>query len=180
MTQAQAPNTSPARPASLPADLRWYDVRDWGVEGKGWSDAETRHYYDRLPARAEGVVREPVWNLSRHSTGLCVRFQTDAPAIAAHWRLRLDRPPGTMLNMTPVASSGLDLYGQVTAGQWRWAGVGRPAPYPAPEAMLAEGLDPGLRAYLLYLPLFDGVESLAIGVTPAAALRGLPPRAVRP
>src|SRR5207249_4594136 len=135
---------------------------------------------DRLPGRAQGVVRDPVWNLSRHSTGMCVRIGTDAPAIAARWTLRLDRPPGTMLIMAPIAASGLDLYAQSPTGQWRWAGVGRPAPYPNPEAMLAEGLDSGRRAYLLYLPLFDGVETLEIGVPPGATFQGLAPRPERP
>jgi lysophospholipase L1-like esterase len=177
MTQAQStPQTTITPPGALPPDLRWYDVRDWGVEGKGWSEAETQHYFDRLPARAQGVVREPVWNLSRHAAGLCVRFETDAPLIAARWMLRLDRPPGMMLNMAPIAASGLDLYGQSPSGQWRWAGAGRPAPYPAAEAILAEGLDPGRRAYLLYLPLFDGVESLAVGVSRDAVFEEAPPR----
>jgi hypothetical protein len=30
--------------------LAWHDVRDWGVEGKGWS--ETTRYYDRFPSKA--------------------------------------------------------------------------------------------------------------------------------
>ena len=57
-----------------PSDITWYDVRDWGVEGRGWSD--TKRYFDRLPGKAEGVVREPVWELSRHSAGMTVRFVT--------------------------------------------------------------------------------------------------------
>ncbi|HPU00095.1 MAG TPA: SGNH/GDSL hydrolase N-terminal domain-containing protein, partial [Armatimonadota bacterium] len=39
--------------------IAWYNVQDWGVEGKGWE--ETEAYYDRLPAKAKGVVRDPVW-----------------------------------------------------------------------------------------------------------------------
>ncbi|MGE3312126.1 MAG: SGNH/GDSL hydrolase N-terminal domain-containing protein, partial [Limisphaerales bacterium] len=45
--------------------VEWMDVRRLGVEGQGWR--ETAAPIDRLPARAEGVVRPPVWNLSRHS-----------------------------------------------------------------------------------------------------------------
>src|SRR5437016_11675143 len=55
----------------------WYDVRLLDVEGQGWKD--TKDPFDRLPAKAEKTVRPPVWNLSRHSAGLCVRFVTDAP-----------------------------------------------------------------------------------------------------
>src|SRR5690242_4953329 len=76
-------------PSSAKADpggqLLWYDLRQLGVEGQGWSD--TKSPYDRLPARAEGVVRAPVWNLSRQSAGLYARFVTDAPAVHARWTL---------------------------------------------------------------------------------------------
>ena len=179
----QSPQPTPAATGGLPPDLHWRNVREWGVEGRGWPESQTAHYFDRLPARAEGMVREPVWNLSRHATGMCVGFRTDAPVIAARWTLRLNRPPGTMLNMAPIASSGLDLYAQAPDGAgtgWRWVGVGRPAPYPACEAVLAEGLAPGSRAYLLYLPLFDGVDTLEIGVPEMAAFGGVPPREDRP
>jgi len=66
--------------------LSWYDTRYLNVEGKGWTDVNS--FYDRLPARAKAVVREPVWNLSRNSAGMCVRFVTDASEIQARWELR--------------------------------------------------------------------------------------------
>ena len=69
--------------------ILWYDIRQLGVEGKGWT--ETKAFYDRLPAKAEGVVRAPVWNLSRHSTGMCVRFVTDATEIHGRWTLTSSR-----------------------------------------------------------------------------------------
>ncbi|MGA1199695.1 MAG: SGNH/GDSL hydrolase N-terminal domain-containing protein, partial [Candidatus Latescibacterota bacterium] len=67
----------------------WTDIRDLRIEGQGWTD--TKAPFDRLPARAEGVVRDVVWNLSRHSAGLCVKFKTDAKEIHARWTLTLDR-----------------------------------------------------------------------------------------
>src|SRR5262245_63379814 len=57
----------------------WYDIRHLGLEGEGWT--ETKAPFDRLPARAEGVVRAAIWNLRRQSAGLCVRFMSDAPTI---------------------------------------------------------------------------------------------------
>ena len=60
-------------------EIDWFDAKDIGVEGKGWTD--TKRYFDRLPSKAEGIVRNPVWNLSRHSAGMCLRFETDSPNI---------------------------------------------------------------------------------------------------
>ena len=85
--------------------ILWYDLRHVDLEGQGWKD--TKAAYDRLPARAEGVVREAVWNLSRRSAGLCVRFVSDAPAIHARWTLT--GKDLAMPHMPATAVSGLDL-----------------------------------------------------------------------
>lgn len=164
--------------------MEWHDVQRWGVEGKGWTDpADTEHYFDRLPARANGVVREVVWNLSRHSTGISARFETDATQIAARWSFRVK--PNLMLHMPAVASCGLDLYATAEDGRSRWLGIGRPEGIfdqpvePAPltvEATLAEGVDPGRRMYTIYLPLFALIERLEIGVPRGASFKGVPPR----
>ena len=52
---------------AAPEKILWTDIRSFGVEGRGWND--TKAFYDRLPAKAEGVVRQPVWDLSRNSAG---------------------------------------------------------------------------------------------------------------
>jgi hypothetical protein len=143
----------------------WFDIRQLGVEGRGWND--TKEFYDRLPAKAEGKVREPVWNLSRHSAGMCVRFVTDATTIRARWVLVnswLYLP-----NMAATGVSGLDLYVKTETGNWRWLGVGQPTAQ-TNVVKLADNLIPGRREYLLYLPLHNGVKSVEIGVAPGAQL----------
>lgn len=94
----------------------WYDVELLGPEGKAFDD--TLSYYDRLPERAKGVVRDAVWNLSRHSAGMCVRFETDATTIFARWTLTSERL--AMPHMAAVGVSGLDLYVRADDGRWRW------------------------------------------------------------
>ena len=61
----------------------WYDCQLLDVEGRGWTDTES--YYDRLPAKAQQTVREPVWNLSHHSASMAVRFTTDATSLRVRW-----------------------------------------------------------------------------------------------
>src|SRR5436305_13412938 len=65
--------------------LVWTDVKTLPVEGKAFAD--TLGFYDRLPARAQKKVRDAVWNLSRQSAGLAVRFVSDAPTLSARWTL---------------------------------------------------------------------------------------------
>ncbi|HHZ89271.1 TPA: hypothetical protein EYN98_05575 [Candidatus Poribacteria bacterium] len=42
--------------------LRWYDIQMFGVEGQGWAD--TQRPYAQLPAKAEALVHQPVWQIS--------------------------------------------------------------------------------------------------------------------
>ena len=156
-------------------DLTWHDVRDWGVEGKGWSD--TKRYFDRLPGKAEGVVRTPVWDLSRHSAGMTVRFVTDAAAIHVRYTLLSDRL--AMPHMPATGVSGLDLYATDGQGVDRWAGVVRPNAQSI-ETAIATDLRVGTRRYTIYLPLYNGVESLEIGTEAGTLFEPVAPRTERP
>lgn len=151
--------------------LLWYDARLLGVEGQGWT--ETKAPFDRLPAKAEGVVRSPVWNLSRHSAGLACRFVTDAPEIQARWTLTSDRLG--LPHMPATGVSGLDLYVRQDNGRWHWLAVGR-AREKTNSAKLVGDLPDGKREYLLYFPLYNGVSSVEIGLPKDASLEKAPER----
>ena len=144
------------------ADLSWIDADDLVVEGRAFD--ERAKTFDRLPGRAEGVVRDPVWNLSRHSAGMLIRFQTDAPDIHVRWTLSNDQLG--MPHMPATGVSGVDLYARADHGRWRWVGNGRPTAVEN-SARLMSGSAPAKgdsREYLLYLPLYNGTEKLEIGV----------------
>ncbi|MBT4502452.1 MAG: hypothetical protein HOC74_32260 [Gemmatimonadetes bacterium] len=153
-------------------EKNWRDIRDLTIEGRAWNDTES--YYDRFPARAKGVVRDPVWNLSLHSAGICARFATDADSIDARWSLRSESL--AMDHMPATGVSGLDLYVRADDGQWRWLGVGRPTEFPTNTVSLVSGLPREQREYLLYLPLYNGVTSVEIAVPADATIEPGPPR----
>jgi len=148
----------------------WYDATHLDIEGKGWAD--TAEPYHRLPDTAQGVVRDAVWNLSLDSAGLCVRFVSDADAIAARWTLTSKNL--AMNHMPATGVSGLDLYVN-DAGVWRWIGVGRPDKVEN-QATLASDIPPGEHEYCLYLPLYNGTQSLEIGIPSKAHLAKAAPR----
>lgn len=157
------------------AELDWHNVQDWGIEGKGWTN--TLRYFDRLPSKAEGKVRNPVWNLSRHSAGMRVLFETDAEEIHVRYTLFLDRL--AMNHMPATGVSGVDLYAEDVQGIERWVSVSRPNNKEVLSA-LAKKLRPGKRKYTLYLPLYNGVESLEIGVPKSVEFSGIAPRGEKP
>lgn len=154
-------------------DAEWHDVTKWGVEGRGWADQERKRWFDRLPAKAEGKVTPAVWNLSRDSSGMMVRFKTDATTISARYTL-LKASLG-MPHMPATGVSGVDLYARDDEGNWRWVQVTKPAAQTV-EATIITGLKPGSREYAAYLPLYNGIESLEIGVPKGAKFEGLAPR----
>ena len=147
-------------------ELIWHDIRELTIEGQGWAD--TKAPYDRMPARAEGVVRDAVWDLSRHSAGISARFISDADRIAARWTLTSDGMP--LVHMAATGVKGLDLYGRVD-GAWKWAGVGRPTDSSTNEASLVAGMEAIEREYRLYLPLYNGVSKVEIGVPKGHAVK---------
>ena len=155
-------------------NLDWHDVTAWGAEGREFVSEERARWFDRFPAAAEKTVTSNVWNLSRDSAGMMVRFKTDATSIHVHYQLR--KPTLGMPHMPATGVSGVDLYARAPDGKWRWVQVTRPATQEV-RAEIVKDLAPGFREYAAYLPLYNGVESLAIGVAKGAKFEGLAPRA---
>ncbi|MEX0586086.1 MAG: SGNH/GDSL hydrolase family protein [Pirellulales bacterium] len=151
-------------------NVLWYDIRLLHVEGRGWTD--TKAFFDRLPARAEGLVRDPVWQLSRNSSGMCVRFATNATSMHARWTLT-----SAMLSvphMPTTGYSGLDLYVKHD-GKWRWLTNGIPTGKQS-SVMLASTIPATEHEFLLYLPLSNGVSSVEIGLPKNARLTAIKPK----
>lgn len=157
------------------ATQQWADVRDWGVEGRGFNDNEA--YFERLPARAKGVVRDAVWELSRHSAGMMVRFRTEATEIYVDYGVTSANL--AMPHMPATGVSGLDLYAADTDGTWKWVAVVAPTTQQTKKSVVS-GLLPGERDYAFYLPLYNGTEFLKIGVPASASFHGTAPRADKP
>lgn len=161
--------------ATFQANTQWHDVQEWGIEGRAFDDTEK--YFDRLPKRAKGVVRDAVWNLSRHSSGMMVRFRTDATTI--HTDHVVTSANLAMPHMPATGVSGLDLYAKDDDGQWKWVAVTRPTAKEM-NVVIAKDLKPGTRDYAIYLPLYNGTESLKIGIPAGNTFEPIAPRTEKP
>ncbi len=142
-------------------EIQWRDAASFEVEGKGW--AGTAGPFDRLPDSAQNKVSPAVWNLSKDSAGICIRFVTDATAVSVRWSLT--RESLDMPHMPATGVSGVDLYTREADNSWRFVGNGRPgeadgnlATFEFPDKATAR------HECLLYLPLYNGTKSLEIGV----------------
>lgn len=149
--------------------VKWYDLRAFGIEGQGWADTEQP--FDRWPLWARGVLRDPVWELGQRCAGLRARFVTDATSLAAQWTVR--RSELALSHMPATGASGLDLYA-MDAGRWRFAGVGRPNGMQN-QVTLVSQMESQPRQFLLYLPLYNGIETIRIGVPEGSTVTKPPP-----
>ena len=121
------------------------------------------------PAKYE--MPKGISNAMKHSTGIAITFTTNSRAIHAKWKTLSNRLGA---NMTPVFNSGLDLYIREN-GKWIFAGIARPKTSGSRdhEATIVKNMAEGKKECMLYLPMFNGVTSLEIGVDEEATIEPL-------
>jgi len=142
----------------------WYNATDLGLTGQAWS--ELLHPYDRLPVKAKEVVRGPVWKLGTNTAGLSVHFKTNSSSIRVKWKVRYQN---AMWHMTNCGIRGIDLY-MKQDGKWCYAGSGSPGGDKSNEGEIIKDLDGSMHEFHINLPLYDGIDSLFIGVEPGSRL----------
>lgn len=140
------------------AQIVYHDASTFPLLGKATEATGAR--YERLPDSLKNISRAPLWHLSRNSAGMAIRFRSNSTTIAAKW--------GTLINfhmnhMTDTGAKGLDLYCLEEGNKWRFVNSGRPTGQNN-QATIITNMQPKEREYMLYLPLYDGLISLAIGV----------------
>ena len=167
---------------SASAQIRWHSADTLPLLGKAADQSSTTLRYQRLPDSLEHQVKRPaLYANGRHSSGMALRFASDAPDIHIRWKSVMN----TIMNiMTPTATRGLDLYTMMPDSSWTFVNTARPDLYNATTETLVTGnMDAVKREYMLYLSLYDCVDSLYIG-TPEGYTVSQPgislPRASRP
>jgi len=160
---------APAVPAgrTVQDTTNWIDAHELEVEGQGWSD--TAATFDRLPARAKGNAPAAVWELSHSSAGIAIRFITDSNSIDVRWTLTSKKL--AMPHMPATGVSGVDCYVRDVDGAWRYVDNARPT---ALENRKRFELQRG-GEILLYLPLYNGVKSMEVGVPADKSISAPPP-----
>ncbi len=143
--------------------MEFHSARDYRIVGKGFTDTES--FYDRLPASVKEGCREELWTLSTNSAGMAVRFRTNSKSIAAKWTVRQQMNMG---HMTTIGIRGIDLY-RLTDKGWQHVNSGRPSTKSKENSsVLIEHMNGEMAEYMLYLPLYDGVSDVQIGIDSGA------------
>ena len=146
------------------AQLVYHDASKFPLLGKATEATGAR--YERFPDSLKNISRAPLWNLSRNSAGMAIRFRSNSTTIAAKWETLINFH---MNHMTDTGAKGLDLYCLQKNGEWRFVNSGRPGGK-TNQATIIANMRPEEREYMLYLPLYDGLVSLSIGVDSLATI----------
>ncbi|MBP3764721.1 MAG: hypothetical protein J6H19_02970 [Bacteroidaceae bacterium] len=154
----------------------WHNAKDGGyhVFGIGWSRTSLRKY-QRLPTLQRSMLKNTeLSNNSILSSGLYVRFRTDATAISIKYTMTKSATQHYFVST--FGQSGVDLYARSDDGKtYHWlaphvgnAAFGTPATanYKNIIPTNMDGLD--VCEYVLYLPSLNGVSDLQVGTNTEA------------
>lgn len=165
-----APHQAATKPA---VEMVFHDAQKMAIEGRAWTAEERLRTFDRFPKVAEKTVPPSVWGLSRDTAGMMVRFRTDSPVIRVKYRLM--SPSLSMVHMPATGKSGIDLYARDDKGTWRWVMVSMPGAQDVSVDFAGVRTDDAHqnREYAIYFPLYNGVDSMEIGVPKTAKFEAL-------
>lgn len=137
------------------------------ILGKGFDNGADSLLYARLPADMQGKIRKAVIDLGRNSAGIAIRFSTNAKCIGAQWTLVNNF---NMAHMPGTGIRGLDIYSYSERGEWAFVGTAQPNGKNSRNVFIRrmEGKDTD---YIMYLPLYDGIKTLSIGVDSGAVIK---------
>ena len=142
----------------------YYSAEDFLTVGKIMKTAKPYHRIDTLvytdfPARVNQRVSQ--------SAGLAISFKTNSSTIYAKWCTNNDFSSAAM---TPIAYRGLDLYIK-DGDKWVYAGVARPRDKSkCTSTRIVHNMNNKEKECLLYLPLYDEMKNLSIGIEDGASI----------
>jgi lysophospholipase L1-like esterase len=149
------------------------------IQNQGWTE-EIQKTFTRLPQSAQNKVPDVVWNLSLHSAGLAIHFYSNTPEIQVRYAVN-----GSfgMNHMPATGVSGVDLYRINSDGVWDVCSgkfdFGDTIVYHynhiKKDKYHAYGYE-----YRLYLPLYNSVKWLEVGVPDGFSFEFIPVRLEKP
>ena len=152
---------------------KYYGAESYLIEGSTFADSLKENPFDRLPLDYKKAVPNAVWEISKASAGLSVRFFTNSTSIKIKWNLlNNERDNFNLMSVSNMAATGvygIDLYCKIK-GQWQFISTARPSGK-INYFMLIENMKPEMREFRMYMPLYDGVSKLRIGIDSVAVIK---------
>lgn len=175
-------------------EVKFISIDSLMIIGKGFE--QTTAKYGRVPEALRTELRPELLQLGANSSGLAVRFNTNSSFVAVKWTVLNDV---NMNHMPGTGIKGLDLY-VLDGGSWHYVGTAKPNSKSRAKSIANTSTNPAInsgnnavanesvnpkesyavfvknmtvqnREFIAYLPLYDGVTSVEIGVEQEAQVR---------
>ena len=130
----------------------------------------------RIPLALKDNVRPTLWDRATCTSGIGFRFATNSRSVAVRYNLLTNMH---MMHMADTGIKGTDLYILDDDGTWQFVNCNRPRRIdsdvrPREDSIQSkvyiDRLDGKMHEYMIYLPLYDGVRWLEIGVDSTATI----------
>ena len=155
--------------------VTYFDEQHFLIEGTTIDGNNKESPYDRLPILYKEKVRDTLWDLSKASAGISVRFHSNSTSISLKWSVLNDFH---MNHMAETGIKGVDLYTKHN-DKWRYVSTARPSGI-TNQQQLIKNMTPEFREYKLFLPLYDGVTKLEVGIDNNASIKKAIPNLRKP
>lgn len=148
------------------SQIVYYDKDHFLIEGTSIPESEKESPYDRFPLSYKDLVRPVIWDLSKSSAGITIRFFSNSGSISVKWTLMKD---AVMNHMAPTGIKGIDLYCKID-DHWQYVNTARPVGKEN-KAELVNNMSIKMREFKMFLPLYDGVEELEVGIDSLSVIK---------
>ena len=172
------------------AQTEWHNPMEASVPyigGRAWNAEIGNQSFNRMPDRFQSIMPQHIWNLQKQCAGLSVRFVSNSKNITVRYGLAFNADGSR--NMAPLNHSGVDLYGKTADGDYHWIGTHMSWKWKSSNidtiSMRWERLAPpssknrGIE-YVLYLPSYNALKYIEIGVDKGAWFQFLHESTERP
>ncbi len=150
----------------------WFDPRDDSFDLMGFEWIKKDSVYRRLPVHPDWEIRDAVDQLANHTAGGQVRFSTDSRKILIKVRLR---EKSDMYHMPATGQSGFDLYLQDGMNKKYVKTTRFPHDTIQYQVELFNVKEREMRSFIINFPLYNGVNSVLIGIEENARIKKPPP-----
>ena len=145
--------------------MKFFDPKSLKAQGLVEPSLDREHPFQRLPQKYKETGREEVWNLSENSAGVSILFSSDTANLSVKWSVKHDL---SMNHMTDAGIKGIDLYTKRN-NNWYYTNTCLPNGKEN-EQILFEDIEKKNREYCLYLPLYDTLIDMQIGLDDDSSL----------
>jgi lysophospholipase L1-like esterase len=169
--------------AAAQTKMVWWKLSDSNyssIDGLGWP-GERHGAIQRLPDRFKDRVSKANWDQSLESSGLSIRFISNATDIFVRYKLS---DSTKTLTKSTARANGVDLYAIDSDGLWHWANgqstISDSVQYAFNQLRPNDNFHKLGREYQLFFPISNSIKELCIGVPEGSLFKLMPSRVERP